>query len=150
MGAVPIVDTWSSWMVLRFLTGLAIGGVWGPCSALIAEHWAPNYRARAASFVFSSFAIGAVVASVVGRWIITIDWRLLFAFGAISIPFALIVLRLIPPIRQSKKKSPTGPTTVGIGDLLQQAGADHPAGDLGEHRQSRRLLGRRLLDSDLP
>ena len=31
MGAVYLVDTWSSWMVLRFITGLAIGGVWGPC-----------------------------------------------------------------------------------------------------------------------
>ena len=96
MGAVYLVDTWSSWMVLRFFTGLAIGGVWGPCSALIAEHWSPHYRGRAASFVFSSFAIGAVVASFVGRSVMTIDWRWLFAFGAISIPFALIVLRLIP------------------------------------------------------
>lgn len=115
MGAVYLVHTWSSWMVLRFLTGIAIGGVWGPCSALIAEHWAPHYRARAASFVFSSFAIGAVVASLVGRWIIAIDWRLLFAFGAISIPFALIVLRLIPPdTRTAEQKRLAGPATVGI------------------------------------
>ena len=115
MGAVYLVDTWSSWMILRFFTGLAIGGVWGPCSALIAEHWAPHYRARAASFVFSSFAIGAVVASFVGRWIITVDWRLLFAFGAISIPFALIVLRLIPPdSKTGERKRDTAATKVGL------------------------------------
>ena len=102
-------------MILRFFTGLAIGGVWGPCSALIAEHWAPHYRARAASFVFSSFAIGAVVASFVGRWIITVDWRLLFAFGAISIPFALIVLRLIPPdSKTGERKRDTAATKVGL------------------------------------
>ncbi len=115
MGSVYFVSTWSSWMVLRFFTGLAIGGVWGPCSALIAEHWSPHYRARAASFVFSSFAIGAVVASLVGRWVIAIDWQSLFAFGALSIPFALIVLRLIPPdIKVSQREHKTRPANVGL------------------------------------
>ena len=96
MGAVAFVSGWGQWMVLRFLTGLAIGGLWGPCSALVAEHWAPAFRARAASFVYSSFAIGAVVASLVGRLVLGMNWRLLFAAGACSIPFALVVARLIP------------------------------------------------------
>jgi len=96
MGAVYFVHAWSHWMVLRFLTGIAIGGVWGPCAALIAEHWAPEYRGRAASFVFSSFAIGAVLASLVGRMVLHVEWQWLFIAGTISIPVALLVLRLAP------------------------------------------------------
>lgn len=97
MGAVYFIDGWVPWMALRFLTGLAIGGVWGPCAALIADHWAPQYRGRAVSFVFSSFAIGAIVATLVGRWVITAQWQWLFVAGAASIPVALLVHRLIPP-----------------------------------------------------
>ncbi len=96
MGAVYLVDTWSQWMVLRLVTGLAIGGVWGPCAALIAEHWAPEHRGRAASFVFSSFAIGAVAASLVGRLVLEVEWQWLFVAGVVSLPMALVVALLVP------------------------------------------------------
>jgi MFS family permease len=46
MGFVYLISTWGHWMILRFFTGLAIGGLWGPCSALIAEHWLVSFRAR--------------------------------------------------------------------------------------------------------
>lgn len=97
MGAVYLVDSWSQWMVLRLVTGVAIGGVWGPCAALIAEHWAPAGRARAASFVFSSFALGAIAASLVGRQVLDLDWRWLFFAGIASLPAALLVRHLVPP-----------------------------------------------------
>ena len=86
MGIVYFIHSWGLWMAVRFATGLAIGGIWGPCAALIAEHWSPEYRGRAASFVFSSFAIGAVLASLVGRLVLNIQWQWLFAAGVISIP----------------------------------------------------------------
>ncbi len=122
MGLVYFVSTWSHWMVLRFFTGLAIGGLWGPCSALIAEHWAPAFRARAASFVYSSFAIGAVLASLVGRLVLNVDWQLLFLVGTCSIPLACIVAWLIP----SGKKGNTDPAItaqgrrVRIGDIFEK------------------------------
>lgn len=97
MGAVYLVSTWEQWMVLRLVTGIAIGGIWGPCAALIAAHWSPEYRGRAASFVYSSFAIGAVLASLVGRMVLHTDWHVLFLMGTVSIPIALIVFRLVPP-----------------------------------------------------
>jgi MFS family permease len=120
MGAVYFVDAWLPWMFLRFFTGLAIGGVWGPCAALIADHWAPNYRGRAASFVFSSFAIGAIVAALVGRWVIAVNWQWLFAAGAVSIPIALLVRRLIPPDVKtpSVQVSENTKSNVGIGSIF--------------------------------
>ncbi|MHB1124023.1 MAG: MFS transporter [Ramlibacter sp.] len=99
MAAVYVVDSWAGWMLLRFVTGVAIGGVWGPCAALIAQHWAPGHRARAASFVFSSFAIGAAVAAAVGRVVLATHWQWLFLGGAVSIPAAYLVWSLIPTDR---------------------------------------------------
>lgn len=124
MAGVCLVHSWGHWMALRFATGLAIGGIWGPCAALIAEHWSAEYRARAASFVFSSFAIGAVLASLVGRMVLHIQWQWLFAAGALSLPVSLVVLRLVPPDR--KKAGPAAVETgasrkekVGIGAIFE-------------------------------
>ena len=121
MAAVYLVDTWAQWMVLRLLMGIAIGGIWGPCAALIAQHWSPEYRGRAASFVFSSFAIGAVVASLVGRLVVDIQWQWLFVAGAVSVPAALLVRALIPA--DIKGAAPAaakaGSDGVGIGAIFQ-------------------------------
>lgn len=121
MGAVYFMDSWTHWLLLRFFTGIAIGGIWGPCAALIAEHWSPEYRGRAASFVFSSFAIGAVAASLVGRLVLHVEWQWLFVAGTASIPAALLVLRLVPPDpeRSSSADGKDGESGVGIGAIFQ-------------------------------
>ena len=102
MAGAYFIQSWMPWMVLRFVTGLAIGGVWGPCAALIADHWAPRYRGRAVSFVLSSFAVGAIVAALLGRWLLPQHWQWLFVVGAASIVGAPLVHGLIPP---DEKKS---------------------------------------------
>ncbi len=120
MAAVYLVDSWSQWMVLRFVTGIAIGGVWGPCATLLAEHWSPGSRGRAASFVFSSFAIGAIVASLVGRLVLEVDWRWLFFAGVVSLPAALLVRHLVPPDPQrgSAGTAIGGRPRVGVGAIF--------------------------------
>ena len=121
MGVVYFMDSWTHWMVLRFMTGIAIGGLWGPCAALIAEHWSPEYRGRAASFVFSSFAIGAVLASLVGRMVLHVEWQWLFVAGAVSIPAALLVIRLVPPDpeRSVSADGNNGKSRIGIGAIFE-------------------------------
>jgi MFS family permease len=121
MGVVYFMNSWTHWMVLRFMTGIAIGGIWGPCAALIAEHWSPEYRGRAASFVFSSFAIGAVVASLVGRMVLHVEWQWLFVAGTVSIPAALLVLRLVPPDPQRSVSADGdhGKSRIGIGAIFE-------------------------------
>jgi MFS family permease len=121
MAAVYLVNSWGQWMVLRFVTGLAIGGVWGPCAALIAQHWAPEYRGRAASFVFSSFAIGAAIAAAVGRLVIETHWQWLFVGGAVSIPVAVIAWYLIPSDRSLQTATTAAEPArapVGIGAIF--------------------------------
>ena len=121
MGVVYFMNSWTHWMVLRFMTGIAIGGIWGPCAALIAEHWSPEYRGRAASFVFSSFAIGAVAASLVGRMVLHVQWQWLFVAGTVSIPAALLVIRLVPPDpeRSVSADGNHGKSRIGIGAIFE-------------------------------
>ncbi|MCX5821658.1 MAG: MFS transporter [Deltaproteobacteria bacterium] len=121
MGVVYFMDSWTHWMVLRFMTGIAIGGIWGPCAALVAEHWSPEYRGRAASFVFSSFAIGAVLASLVGRLVLHVEWQWLFIAGTVSIPAALLVIRLVPPDpeRSVSADGNHGKSRIGIGAIFE-------------------------------
>jgi MFS family permease len=120
MGLVLFIGTWKEWMVLRFATGIAIGGLWGPCSALIAEHWAPAYRARASSLVYSSFAIGAVLASLAGRLVLTKDWRILFLLGTSSILLTFLVARLVPkPQARAGEGEGAAATKVKLTDIFR-------------------------------
>ena len=107
MGGAYFINGWLPWMVLRFVTGLAIGGVWGPCAALIADHWAPRFRGRAVSFVLSSFAVGAIVTALLGRWLLPLHWQGLFVVGAVSIAGAPLVHRLIPSGRRQPGQEET-------------------------------------------
>lgn len=94
--AVYFVNSWAWWMVLRFLTGVGIGGVWGPCVALLANHWPARYMARANCFMLSTFAIGWIAASLAGRLMFDYDWRYIFLLGSTSILAAAYVWRVLP------------------------------------------------------
>jgi MFS family permease len=104
-GFIVFVNSWGGWMVLRFLTGVGIGGVWGPCVALLAKHWAPQYMARANSFMLSTFAVGWIVASITGRMVFKFSWKYLFLLGATSILVAVYVWWAIPPDKPVRNTS---------------------------------------------
>lgn len=99
---IYFVDTWQGWLILRFVTGIGIGGVWGPCVALLAQHWAPKYMARANAFMLSTFAIGWIAASIIGKWCLTKDWRIAFLIGGLSIAVAGYVWLTTPDDRPEK------------------------------------------------
>ncbi len=96
---VYVVDSWSHWMILRFVTGIGVGGVWGPCVALLAAHWSPRYMARANALMLSTFALGWIIAAVMGRFFFQYDWRLLFLLGGSSILVAAYVWIALPDDR---------------------------------------------------
>lgn len=120
---IYLVDTWQGWLVLRFLTGIGIGGVWGPCVALLAQHWSPKYMARANSFMLSTFAIGWIAASMIGRWCLTKDWRIAFLIGGFSIFVALYVWFTTPDDRpqQIVKSTEAEPEKYGLFTIFEKA-----------------------------
>lgn len=108
--AVYWVDSWSQLMVLRFLQGIGLGGIWGPIVALVAEHWKPAYRARAAGFMLSTFALGGILAATMGRFMLgTVGWRWIFLLTGTAIFAAILFQWLVPadpkPEKGVKKES---------------------------------------------
>jgi MFS family permease len=114
------VDSWGQLMTLRFLQGLGIGGLWGPIVALVAEHWEPEYRARAASFMLSTFAIGGILAAVMGRYLInTMGWRWVFILTGSACIAAIFFQILVPADKVSKSEASKKEDSVSLKELFQ-------------------------------
>ena len=121
-GIVIFVDSWAHWMILRFFTGIAIGGVWGPCVALVMEHWAPAYQSRITSLVLSMFSVAFVFASFAGRIFLAIDWRILFLLGMLSLPIALYTYFAVPAdsVQKAAKKEHVSIFNSFVGETLHR------------------------------
>ena len=112
-------DAWWQLMVLRFLQGLGIGGLWGPIVALIAEHWEAKYRARAASCMLSTFALGGIIAAILGRYLInTLGWRWVFFLTGTACLAAFLFWILVPADKIVKSDG-TQKENIGLGELFR-------------------------------
>ena len=103
--AISLSPNWIVLLILRFVAGLALGGVWGIIAAYIAESWPAKQRGRAAAFVLSSFPAGAGIAAFLASVIIPdFGWRSLFLTGAGSIIAALYIYLFVPESEVWKKQ----------------------------------------------
>ncbi|ORL64959.1 MFS transporter [Pseudomonas putida] len=94
--AVACTHNWYLLLVLRFLSGLGLGGVWGIVSAYIAETWPVQQRARATGFVLSSFPVGAAIAAMAGKAFLP-NWQMLFLAAGVSTLIPVLYLWLFVP-----------------------------------------------------
>ncbi|NKE56915.1 MFS transporter [Lentzea sp. PSKA42] len=89
--AIAMVPSFAMFVVLRFLAGMGLGGVWGVVSTYVVETWPAAQRGRAVAFVLSSFPIGGVVAAVLSGALLP-DWRSLFFIGGVGVVIPLVVV----------------------------------------------------------
>lgn len=96
--AIAAADNWLQMMVLRFLAGIGLGGLWGVVAAYIAESWPEQQRARATSFVLSSFPVGAGLAAGVAALVLPLyGWRMLFLVSGLgAVALAAILYFVLP------------------------------------------------------
>lgn len=117
--AVYWATSWEQLMLLRFLQGIGMGGLWGPIVALIADHWAPRYRARAAGFMLSTFALGGILASLMGWYLLKdVGWRMLFALTGTA-TIAGVLFWLVVPADAPRARA-GGAASVGFGRLFER------------------------------
>ncbi|MBC2580517.1 MFS transporter [Clostridium sp. DJ247] len=84
-------------LAIRFLLGVAEGGVW-PAILTIISHWFPNEeRGRANAFFMMNLAIAAIITGPLSGWIISVyNWRMVFIIeGIISLALMFIWLPLM-------------------------------------------------------
>ena len=96
--AVAAATDWREVLALRFLSGLGLGSVWGIAAAHVNETWPAHQRARATSFVLSSFSIGAAIAAAAASYLLPAHgWRALFFVCGAAVVIAMVyVWRYVP------------------------------------------------------
>ncbi|HET6502814.1 MAG TPA: MFS transporter [Amycolatopsis sp.] len=89
--SLALVSSFWLFLLLRFLAGFGLGGVWSAVSTLVVEAWPQEQRARAVAFVIAAFPIGGVLASLIGSLLLP-NWRLLFLVLGLAVVIPVVVV----------------------------------------------------------
>ena len=83
------VQNYTQLLIVRFLLGVAEGGIW-PAILVLISHWFPaRERARAYGFWMMNIAISSIITAPLSGWILTWgDWRTLFIIEGVF-PFVI-------------------------------------------------------------
>lgn len=98
-GLTAVSWSWSSFLVLRFITGFALGSEWGTGTSLVAEMWPNHLRAKAAGLMQCGLGLGFFIASACWLLIGPLgpdSWRYMFLIGVLPALFALWLRRSVP------------------------------------------------------
>jgi AAHS family 4-hydroxybenzoate transporter-like MFS transporter len=94
----PFAYSLTDLLMIRFVTGLGLGGALPAVIAVTAEYAPPNRRATIVSLMFCGFPLGAVVGGVAAaRLIPTHGWESLFYLGGVAPLLLLPVIALLVP-----------------------------------------------------
>jgi SHS family sialic acid transporter-like MFS transporter len=93
-----LVGSLEQMLVLRFLVGLGIGGMWPNGVALVSECWPNVSRPMVAGIVGAGLNTGILLLSQIARiWHITPDsWRWLFGWSAVPGLLGVVALYFVP------------------------------------------------------
>ena len=74
-----LVQDYTQLLIVRFMLGVAEGGIW-PAILVLISHWFPaRERARAYAFWIMNIAISSIITAPLSGWILSFsDWRMLF------------------------------------------------------------------------
>ena len=82
-GLTGLANNVEQFAVLRFLTGLGIGGEWAVGVTLLAESVSPKNRIMSTAFLATGFPLGYLLAATASYFISPYGWRFVFLFGVI-------------------------------------------------------------------
>lgn len=93
-----LVQSQEQLLLLRFLTGLGVGGTWPNGVSLMAEFWSDVSRPALAGIMGAAANLGILLLSFVGKWYeVTPDtWRGLMLLAGSPIVLALLAFWMVP------------------------------------------------------
>lgn len=123
MGLTAVAQSYTTFGLFRFLTGIGVGALVATVGALVAEFAEPHQRNRLNAVVYSGVPAGGVLAALAALFFANSDsWRLLFAFGALPLvlllPLAIWKLPESPKWQQSRQDN-TDNDRVGFAALVR-------------------------------
>ena len=85
-------------LLLRFLVGLGVGGVWPNGVALVAECWPNTSRPMVSGILGAGINVGILALSLLGRSFPITDesWRWIFIIAALPTVLGLMIVTLLP------------------------------------------------------
>ena len=97
-GLAYFAKTPEQWMVLRFLSGLGVGGMWPNGIALVHEAWSDVSRPLLAGLIGTAANVGLTIAPFISLWgaVTPKTWRWAMLATASPLPLGLLVLALLP------------------------------------------------------
>jgi len=155
-GLTAFAWSWGSFVVLRFIVGLALGSEWGTGAAMVAEMWPAKHRGKGGGLMQCGLGIGFFIASVVWLFVSPLGpsaWRWMYVIGILPAAATWWVRRSIDEPEawaESDRRRRAAMTQQKLGQTL-----DDPArrlirftlSDLLSDRSTRRLLVPALLMS---
>lgn len=98
-GLSALAWDWTSFAVLRFLVGLAIGSEWATGASITAELWPDKERGKGGALLQCGYPIGSILASATWVMIGTSGpgaWRMMFLVGVLPALIVFWIRRNIP------------------------------------------------------
>jgi MFS family permease len=98
-GLSALAFDWMSFLVLRFLVGIAIGSEWSTGTSMMAEVWPDDARGKGAGLMQCGIGVGFFIASFVWLFIGSLgpdSWRYMFLLGVLPALIALWIRTSIP------------------------------------------------------
>lgn len=92
-GLTALCQTPEQLTVVRFLTGLGIGGEWAAGAALVAEAVLDKHRPLAAAFLQTAAAVGPWMAALANLALKSLPWQYLFLVG-VAPAFIVVLVRI--------------------------------------------------------
>jgi predicted MFS family arabinose efflux permease len=85
-------------LILRFMVGLGVGGVWPNGVALVAECWPNASRPAVSGVMGAGINVGIIALSQMGEWrpITADDWRWIFQVVSSSSILGIVILTTLP------------------------------------------------------
>jgi MFS transporter, AAHS family, 4-hydroxybenzoate transporter len=93
-----LTHDFSSLLIVRFLTGVGLGGALSTVIALVAEYAPARHRATLVSVMYAAFPLGGVVAGPLAAYLIpNFGWQAVFLIGGIApIILVLVLMAALP------------------------------------------------------
>ncbi len=117
------VTTQEQLLLLRFVAGLGVGGMWPNGVALVSECWTSATRPMVAGVIGTGMNIGILCISQLGRFYpVTADyWRWLMELGAVFAVIGIIAVTILPesPRWLASKGKRTAKSEVALRELLR-------------------------------
>ena len=83
--------------ILRFLAGLGIGGVMPNLVALTSEYAPARLRATLVTTMFSGYAVGGVMAALLGSWFTpSFGWEIMFFIAGVPLLLLPLIWKFLP------------------------------------------------------